>query len=336
MLKYKNIKELTNEDDNKLNNIILKNYYKKDNSKNYYNNGWICVDIKYVFELINDTGKNILKLIDNSALNYLEYINSNIKIQKKLNKFYNDWINENGYPYNYYSSTEVFYLQNKNKIYDYNKFTVDCCILNIISNIHKILVKIEFYSLLTLDPSNSIFKKLITYITMLENFTNSKILKDNEKIQKKNSENYNFNSELLKHIKNSLVNILYTKTESDLINFSVSRQTAIYINNNYILYYSCKSLIGIAYYQLLIDITTNKYYVTMIPCEGPGCFNELTKIGNNKYCIECKENKIPQKIKRRNSYIKEQTKKLENDLSAGIINIEQFNKKIKRLNHNIK
>lgn len=94
MLKYKNIKELTNEDDNKLNNIILKNYYKEDDSKNYSNNGWICVDIKYVFELINDTGKNILKLIDNSALNYLEYINSNIKIQKKLNKFYNDWISE--------------------------------------------------------------------------------------------------------------------------------------------------------------------------------------------------------------------------------------------------
>ncbi len=309
------LKDLANKD---IENVFLllniKEESKENKSIKYDNNTHTLLNTDNVFEVIKSTGNkfftNFYFKTKTCAL-HNKIIDTFKDNKDDIIYIYKNWILENGYPYNCYSNQFYAY---KNVTEDIFYFFNDCIYLYVIFELHKYAnkyleliehnrnLKVEKYNDVTIISKHSKFPIYIELLKEELEFTlkipeEPPAAKYNKTIEKELANNYF--DEMTKYfelLNESLIQFTYyliiNKSSN---NFYITRQLPIYNITEKIfeLYYTANSLMGIAYNQLLLYLTS-KYYLKIKRkiCANPNCNNDFEKNGKTKYCESCSENKV--------------------------------------------
>ncbi len=252
-----------------------------------------------VFEEIEKVGKNIFI---NIKKNYRKEIEQNYDIYDLIDKLFFDnrtlckekfdeWVKNNGYPYSFEKYKEF------NAVADVTSFLQDSLLLSIYYKIHLWILKIDKFLDTDEEPDLTELKLLLKLL----NLKNDAEYIFDESIEKINTllpdikKNQN---QLLETVRKLLLSILDLKLNKN--GFIITKQTPIYIEEkgNYLLYSKAQSLMSIAYYQLLLNITFIDSKLQKI-CKNPTCINFVKKEKNKRYCDYCISHGIPELLKHR-------------------------------------
>ena len=310
MLNYKllnQVDKLNNED------ITLINYCRFTNNFDKLESVKECmVNSKEVFDSINNIGR---RLLNNIFDVYKEEISNGYSIYHLINSFvldyqntileeYKIWITDNGYPYSY-----VHYKDNG--VFGYTYFVKDSIILSLIFEIFIWINKIIKLEDNTEVDDTLRFENLLNLINIKE-----VILSDSSTWISRYGYQFNIDKELLlfSNIKESINKdksslfssarrILLTMVNNRFNNkdFIISKQTPIYIKEQdcYHICCSSNSLMGIAYYYLLLTLSSLQYEFKEKICKSPHCINFFEAEGNQRYCNECRNKNISNILKNR-------------------------------------
>ncbi len=272
---------------------VLLNNPKKFSKCNSINDISLClINSLDAFDLINEVGRTILDYVlskssSNNAINLYDIIDNIIFDNGSVCfKNYDKWIEENAYPYSYRKYCEG------NTI---GRFLYDSVFLTIYNELHIWTLKFNdgygvssrFYKLLNLlDMPNNV---LYNFCISPEDLAKATPNPDN---------NIDENAPLFHNLKNLLLNLISKKAND--YEYIITKQTPYYNKDkdNYHLYSKANSIMGIAYYQLLLNITSINYRYMKI-CRNPECINFINVEKNYRYCDACRDNKIPQMLKNR-------------------------------------
>lgn len=278
--------------------LLTHNPFEYSNYSNDLNIPCCYIDSKKVFDLINDTGVATLNYIIN---NYQSRIDDGCSIYDLIEELlinnrrqifddYNIWINENGFPYSYS-------LYKEENDFSIGRFLNDSIVLAIYFEIHLWIIKL-FYSynsdsysrvqllLRLLNLPNTVSVTFIEY--------NREIL---ETINNKTQSYDNNSSKLFEDVRTILLDLINDKLDSNN-EYQITKHTPKLIKGNYYLFNKANSLMGIAYYQLLLNIAAIYDEYQKI-CKTPWCTNYVPSIGNQRYCDDCKDKEIYKLFKSR-------------------------------------
>lgn len=309
MIRYKKINKINEYDSNGY--IFIRNFYYYRESKNRFSmleNR--LVEMDSLFQLTYSLGKLLL----NKALQICDTYDDFVDVFDSLflnNKsfVYNNcrqWIIENGYPYPLnHESTEC-------NDSDLIQFAIDCMKLALLFNIHLWINKLIDYQAKDEEILTNELEMLLKILNAKQLILNSTTFWGYEYNK---SFNLNDQLQLLEDIKcslkqkrnefiNSLRNILIIYLLDTIDNrpeMLITKQIPVYIpsQNFYCIYCGANSIIGIAYYKLLLNLSTFNYEGKYKICDTPQCINYFVKTGNTRYCKECKNAGIGDKQKNR-------------------------------------
>ncbi len=274
--------------------IIMLNPSNFGNSISAENITQCLINMLDAFELINNIGKTILSYIltHDSYKNRIDIYDIIIDIiddtRPKCFNDYEKWINENVYPYSYKSFRE-------NGNYSISQFLYDCTLLTIYNEIHIWALKFKN----NYGISNRLYK-LLNILNLSTNVLNDyDISPEDIKLAIPDpNKNFDDNTPLFNNLVRLLLKLITDKANN--YEFQITKQTPYYNEKKgiYHLYNKANSVMGIAYYQLLLNITSINYKYQKI-CLNPSCINFVTINKNNRYCDECRDNKIPEILKNR-------------------------------------
>lgn len=309
--------------------VILDRYCYFDNGERYGINNCLLNSFE-VFQKVCDLGKDIFnKYLEINNLTIKDIYKKRFgmgHILKLYNngtytEIINNWINENGYPY----SSKVKENEQKMLIVE------DAFKCYIFSQIHKKLVflneegfeysnpdrkqnpkySMEFYiRLIRIILTNEIPKLLrgsefndgvLSVLLDEENdYTDirnklNKIIKSNDTYTEQIDDNTVFfiRAALISHVLRKV-----NDTNSSNREYMITKTVPVYNTKTkeFRFYEKATSLIGIAYYRMLLILSTTKYGYTRIPCRNEECNNYFIRSGKKQFCETCMADGTARKI----------------------------------------
>lgn len=313
-----NILSLDNIDEYSDNSIIMLNpsYFKNgfysgsipsrfNNNNNVEDIPLCLIDMAEAFDLINEIGTSILKYILTNSLykNRHDIYDTIIDIvgdnSSKCFYDYEQWIDNNAYPYSFKS-----YLEKEN--YNIVNFMYDSALLSMYYEMYLWAFKFE-------DDGYDIgkrFYKLLHLLNLAENVLNEyNVSPEDIKLAIPDANNdKKKNVPLFYNLRRLLLKLITDKTND--YEYQITKQIPFYNKDKdiYHLYNKANSIMGIAYYKLLLNITSNSKKRQKI-CLNPSCINFVVIDRNYRYCDECRNNGIPEMLKHRRYENSEKGKK---------------------------
>lgn len=257
------------------------------------------------FESILDLGKTLVSTLDIRNIDDINRITLSDKITV-CELLVKEWIELNAYPYSLFNKDDFIFA-----------FIKHCVILYIIYDIHKWLIKIENnFEVIITAPNNSVelnkLNKLLNFIQLNDFIINTNLrsyimnlpedynlLEDHKAInsyEKKIEANYSNRETYIKNycnvIRRNILGYITSIIQDNSANFFISKQLPFHEanNNQYRIIDTATSIIGIAYNQLLLYLTSSSIGYKRVICANPNCNNEFIKTNRQEYCSnkECK------------------------------------------------
>ena len=255
------------------------------------------VDSINVFEEIEKIGQHLFSDLKNEYKNEIEqnydiynlsdklFFDNRVKYKEKFEQ----WIKNNGYPYSF----EQF--KNHDEVTDIVDFIQDTLLLNIYYKIHLWILKIYQN-----DDEEVDITELELLLKVLHLKSDAEYIYDIsiEDIEYLLPDIHKDKNKLFEEVRKLLLSIIDLKLNKN--GFIITKQTPIYIEEkyNYRLYSKAQSLMSIAYYQLLLNITFIDFKLQKL-CKNPTCINFVTVEKNKRYCDYCISKGIPELLKHR-------------------------------------
>lgn len=300
----------------------------------------IFVDILSCFNSICDLGRSIYETNIFKSINEINYKKK--KIDKKYETIYTllyEWIKLNGNPYNYIEPrhSDLYDILPEDRLM---QFVYDSLICYTFYQINTSLLWLDNYDdededgIIIMGTVAAKIKQLVDFLnletlckdTMDELYiTNSKILnnlylddtikEDLNVLKEGNIESAGYQISI-NRILISIISYIITFRNYD---FLITSQRLIYIKNikMFSLFENAESLIGIAYYQLLLNLTSSDLPYNIRRCKNPNCSIMFHSRYRQQYCNkeECqkyRKNKKSHDYYHRHSQQKKKRKKAKN------------------------
>lgn len=271
-----------------------------------------------VFKSIYNVGKEIFNSFKKSkydSLSLFEYYRvEDIEIQNFYKETFNNYVIENGYPY---LIETLPHMRDKVHLPEYSDFLNDCLNIYIVEELRKWILKlkrksnksynikkngtIDTYPTYQIRRLYNIFKdKLLARTQFTDAFLIYdriskeeviRVLKTGLPTDDTNKQltppDFEYREKFIRILQRTLIYYIVSNINGPYkIQYVITKQLPIYNEGTeqYRLYNTAYSLIGIAYDNLLFSLTALKESYKRSMCEFPNCNNEFEKIGNSPYC----------------------------------------------------
>lgn len=262
------------------------------------------------FNSIYSTGKELFKLLKSNFGN--QNVNNLIDkgfadpiIHSKLKDIFNKYVQENGFPY---------FIEDKVQVPQYNEFLYECIMIYLVDEMRRWNFKIkrdykDGLSFIPTDKFESLYNILkqelvaITYNikdTLIEDNFNKleivKILDYGLPINKNNEgvDEYTPDKFFIILQRSIILYIVNRFNGRYSEQYTLTKQLPVFneASQQYRIYQTSKSLMGIAYNYLLLNLSATEYSLRRKICDFPECNNEFEVIGKGVLCNNHTEEEI--------------------------------------------